>query len=450
MIRFQCPHCRTALQADEELAGRSLTCSHCRQKLRVPGKPTGPAGRVVCVCAGCKATFAAASKPQPHRVQCPKCGTRMRVPGADQVTADGETLRFTCEQCGQVYCVLAKYAGKKFGCLVCKSPCRIPQLPEPEPEPAADGLGILAAGPPPGWEEGLAADLEAAQQRRQPQEPEEPAGFDVSAIQMPSRAAARTPVETGTDWRDRLEALPFVIRIPMGMVAGLALALVVGAVWAGIAKATGLIFCWLCVPAAAAAAYGLMPFVRDRNVGVGLFAAFLGLLGIVTGKAMIATWAVAPLLREEVAKHIEDPGLFSITNEDVEEMVNDPDAMFGPVCLQLAEEQNWDRAFVIDVFRVWAEDGQIPEEPLSNDIERVRQAVDEVDEAVETWPETRLRETARRQGPELMRLLANELVDSAPMQALGAGIAFLCSFALWDLILIPIALGTAFKIGNDS
>ena len=446
MIRFQCPHCRSALQVDDELAGHSIKCSHCQQKARVPGGGSPGAKRVVCVCAGCKTTFAAASQQDAHTARCPKCGASMEVPGAEEVAVDGGTVRFRCDKCGQAYCVLAKYAGKKFGCLACKAPCHIPK--PPEPEPAAQDLDVLAASSPPGWEDALAADLEAAQQRKQQQEEEEPAGFDVSAIQMPARAKPRGSIDTSTDWRDRLEALPFTVRIPMGIVAGLTLSLLCGGIWTAIAAGTGRIFYWLCVPTAAAAAAGLVPFMRDRNIATGLFAAFLGFVGIIAGKAMITKWAVLPLMREEINKQIVSPEALAVSEEDMKEMIDDPEAMFVPVCLQLAEEGNWDCPFLERVMMTHAGDQTLGDAPFEDEAQ-ISQAIDEVCEAVDTWPPEKL-EDAARQSPERMRQFASELMDSAPVRAFTAGFAFVLTFSLWDLLMIPIALGAAFKIGAGS
>jgi len=257
MIRFQCPHCRSTLKADEELAGRAIRCSHCQQKTRVPADAPGPAGsaasagRVICVCGGCKAMFAATSRNESHRVKCPKCGTRMDVPGADQVTATGQTIRFACEKCRQAYCVLAKYAGKRFPCVACKTVCHVPKPPEPESAPAFDlqpvpepatatsalespthsapapdvaGLDDLAPdSPPPRWADELEADLQAAQQRKRAatteDEPTEP-------------IIPRTPAVDHAARAERSERRPnpvlAAIAVPLGFAAFYVL-LVVGA-----------------------------------------------------------------------------------------------------------------------------------------------------------------------------------------------------------------------------
>ena len=132
MISFKCDNCQTPLRVDVKHAGKRVRCSKCSGITNIPHKTSAPP--VFCICAGCKANFNASDSLTAKTVQCPKCQAQVTLPAKDQITSDDTTVRFTCKQCNMAYCVPAKYAGKKFPCVSCKTACSIPKLPEPEPE----------------------------------------------------------------------------------------------------------------------------------------------------------------------------------------------------------------------------------------------------------------------------------------------------------------------------
>jgi hypothetical protein len=129
VISFECDDCRTKLRVDVTHAGKRVKCSQCNSIVNIPNKTSAPP--VFCICAGCKANFNASESDSAKTAKCPKCLKPVAVPGKDQITSDDTTVRFTCGKCGKAYCVPAKYAGKKFPCVKCKTACSIPKLPEP-------------------------------------------------------------------------------------------------------------------------------------------------------------------------------------------------------------------------------------------------------------------------------------------------------------------------------
>lgn len=134
MIRFKCPNCETILQIGREYAGQSVLCSTCNTQLIAPemSAPEPSPDKacrdmILCVCGQCKSIFKVPVASSGRQVSCPKCGHAAHIPDQEQAVSEADTLRFACPDCEQSYCVLAKYAGKKFKCLVCKQPCAIPQ-----------------------------------------------------------------------------------------------------------------------------------------------------------------------------------------------------------------------------------------------------------------------------------------------------------------------------------
>ena len=130
MIRFKCPNCETILQIGREYAGQSVLCSTCNTQLIAPemSAPEPSPDKacrdmILCVCGQCKSIFKIPVASSGRQVPCPKCGHAAHIPDQEQAVSEDDTLRFACPDCEQSYCVLAKYAGKKFKCLVCKQPC---------------------------------------------------------------------------------------------------------------------------------------------------------------------------------------------------------------------------------------------------------------------------------------------------------------------------------------
>jgi hypothetical protein len=138
MIRFQCPNCNTVLQIGSEYAGQPVLCSSCNTQLIVPQMPVreptlDKADRsvIICICGQCKSTFKLPAASAGRQVPCPKCGHSAQIPEEEKVITGSNTLKFACPACWQYYCVMAKYAGKKFKCLICKQPCMIPRPASP-------------------------------------------------------------------------------------------------------------------------------------------------------------------------------------------------------------------------------------------------------------------------------------------------------------------------------
>ena len=137
MFRFRCPNCEAILQASEAQSGKRVKCSHCDQPLVVPSPPDSGNRQpttIICICGGCKSMVHVPIESVGRQVPCSNCARTIDIPAEDSVVSPGNTMKFTCNNCGQQYCVLAKYAGKKFKCLSCSHSTTV-SIPEAIPEP---------------------------------------------------------------------------------------------------------------------------------------------------------------------------------------------------------------------------------------------------------------------------------------------------------------------------
>ncbi len=141
VVRFRCSGCKTSLKAPTSYVGKQVKCAKCSQSLQVPAlrkiqKVVEDLNSLVCICASCKHVFKKQLAESEQRCKCPECGYVFDVPEKAGLVSGDDILRFQCDSCRQNYCVLSKYAGKKFGCLNCRhaTAIPIPALKEPEPE----------------------------------------------------------------------------------------------------------------------------------------------------------------------------------------------------------------------------------------------------------------------------------------------------------------------------
>lgn len=157
MIRFRCPGCRSELQMPVQYAGRQVRCSQCKMELQVPvSKPSIAEGKIICICGSCKAVFQVLD--HISQTHCPKCAGRFELPQKEGLVSASNMFRFRCRACGQVYCVLSKYGGKKIKCLHCQKPLPIPIPAKPKDdairliEPELDVVEEVSEQKPQDWQ----------------------------------------------------------------------------------------------------------------------------------------------------------------------------------------------------------------------------------------------------------------------------------------------------------
>jgi hypothetical protein len=234
-------------------------------------------------------------------------------------------------------------------------------------------------------------------------------------------------------------------KIPLSIGLSFACAIGAAAVWGGIAMGTGLIFGWLAIGVAAAAAGGLIILQEDRNVGLGLLAAFVGLIGIFCGKYFIAKWAVMPHVQDVVDAGLDEVDSQTFSPEEMSELLQEPVLVHNVVCMQLSQDGQFSREIAMEIIVA-----KIMEKDPSGLSSEAKTAQEKIESAITEWKDDKKAEAIRMQYGPVQRAVAETFLDSKVGSALTTVAAFIGSFSLFDLIIFPIAIWTAFKIGNGS
>lgn len=357
-------------------------------------------------------------------------------------------IKFRCGHCNQKLGVPDDWAGKRIRCNRCKESCEVPHpqielqsVSQSAPASPATNLsmpeGELDGG-------GLSSDLLSLD-----------AGTTLPREERhaPIRPKAKVPVPEYRISRDDEEQGPSrtmamakgLGKIPVSIGLAFACAIGVAAVWGGVAVATGFSFNYFAIGVACAAAWGLVVLQEDRNIGLGLLGAFIGLVGIFCGKYFVAKWAVMPHLQKFVNEQVDEMDSQNLSREERNELIKDPDEVYQVVCMQLAQDGQFSHKTALEIVVMKITDN-IPAE-LSDE---VIAAQDKIDLAMEEWDDTKKMEALRMQHGPLQRALAEKFLDSKVGSALTMTAAFIGSFSLFDLLWFPMALWSAFKIGNGN
>jgi hypothetical protein len=265
-------------------------------------------------------------------------------------------------------------------------------------------------------------------------------------------------------------------KIPLSLAASLGFTLAGAAAWAVLAYLIGLIWVQpLCIVVAGLAGYGLVLFTEKRNAALGLLAALIGFVGIISGKVFIAKWVVLPEVQNAFAS--ADWSDVSLTEEQVDERMKDPNGLFRAVGFQMAREGEFEEEFASKLVATHY-DGRAP----LGEAEQIQAGIERVEETIGTWTDEQKREAIRAQHtrdmeafrdfgkalvgamaesseedeevPEGLRQVAKEANDlmsgdkDLAETKIGFVMAFFGSFSCLDIIWFPIALWSAYKVGT--
>jgi hypothetical protein len=270
--------------------------------------------------------------------------------------------------------------------------------------------------------------------------------------------------------------LSAVAKIPLSLAASFGFTLAGAVAWTLLAYLFGLRWLhFLAILVAALAGYGLILFTEKRNAALGLLAALIGLVGIISGKVFIAKWVILPTLENPfTSTEWEKP---TLTDREVDERMKDPNEMFRAACFQMAEDGEFDKKFagkIVDTHY----DGRAP----LGEAEQVKAGIERVEETLNGWSDAKKREAIRAQYardievfknfgkalitvgaksteeaedvPDTVRETAreaNELMSGDKTLAetkIGFFFAFLGSFSFLDLLFFPMGMWSAYKIGS--
>ena len=129
----------------------------------------------------------------------------------------------------------------------------------------------------------------------------------------------------------------------------------------------------------------------------------------------------------------------SNNEEQIEELLADPDKMFVVACLELADQGEFNEEVA---WKVAAMHGgrELPAENKEEFESTEKQAV----EMLDSWSDDQKRDVARKQSGKILRRIGQMMKKSK----IGLFIAFIGTFSFWDLVWFPLALWTAYKIGS--
>lgn len=397
MIKFHCPSCNHKFGAPDDYAGKRVRCSECQQPIRIP-------------------------KAQEEPVQ--------EKPGR---------IKFRCTKCNQKIGVPVDYIGKRVKCPKCHQPSVVPgQAAEPiQKEPVAGSAGADDMFDENDYssdifgDDKLTQELLAAEANAPAVEEElrlKPAPSQPQTVEAAVPSTDDSIGGGGFAWR----GLTIANNVPLAIGASFGAALLGAILWAVIACTTGYELGIVAWGVGVLAGLGLTLFTEGRKVRLGLLAALFAFLGIMMGKFFFANWYVMPELRKQL--HRMRP-----SNEDIEDILKDPDMMFAVACLELADRTQFDQEFAWKVI-IARNSGELPTENR----EEIESAQKKALELLDNWPEDRKRVAARRQSFKILRKIADVMMESK----IGLFFVFIATFSPWDLLWFPIALWSAYKIGS--
>jgi len=418
-------------------------------------------------CGRCGHTVGASDKYAGKKVLCPKCKAGIEVPQTTQaavavVVEQPNIIKFRCPHCNQKIGLGSQYAGKTVRCAKCKNTLQVPQagsLAEPAAEAGkgaefnpfadiSDFSEIQRAE-----ENAPAADnplrLSPADEPRQQSEFADMAGR--GGVPATSAIGGRGGSRGGSSGFGIDNTL-------LALLASVVFVIIGGMVWGLVAKYAHMELGLLAMGIGFLAGLGIYIFTSSRGVLLGLAAALIAFFGILSGKYFIAKWYYMPELMAEMEKEgaesFIDANEMEVTEEDVKEILSSPEQMFALAARQLADEgqitmedaNNLSVAKLKDVFRQAAE-GKI-EEPNEARKQRNKEVEAKVNKALGEWDELKKAEVVKTQYPKMMKEFTDIIKESPIMDVIGFAFAYIYAFSLFDLLWFPLAMVTAYKLGN--
>jgi hypothetical protein len=359
-------------------------------------------------------------------------------------------IKYYCPHCSQKLGVPDNYAGHRVRCNKCKEPSLVP---DPAPEgleridesPALTATAHSSASRPPA----------ASVSRTSTPTPSEPDYMETGPDPM-ALAAARSAWDrkhakallqsTGSGGGPSemptfgLSNIPLAARIPLALATSAVFALAVGAAWAAVAALTGWIFGIFAFVAAAAAAAGITMYTAHRNAVLGVLAVIVGFGGILCGKYLVGQWAVLPWIYRD-CEEASARGYVFMGQDDMNAFLSNDERMLSIACVSLIGSQQVDEAkgklFIIEQ----QTDGLEPSYLSDAELAEMRQKT-----AAErdSWNDNQKQNAIKQYAPYVDYTMYK---NSKSGRAFASRVAFASTFGFWDLIMIPMALGVAFKAG---
>ncbi|NLH15280.1 MAG: hypothetical protein GX455_01745 [Phycisphaerae bacterium] len=351
-------------------------------------------------------------------------------------------IKFRCGNCNQKLGVPDEWAGKRIRCNRCKESCQVP-APQIELQPVSQTAPVSSStdlSMPEGELEAgrMSADLlnlEAGTPL--PREDQHVPILSKTKIAIPEYRISR-----GDDDHSRpmMALAKGAGKIPLALICSAVCALIAAGIWAGVSAASGYNFFLLQTGIGWAAGFGIGLLLTDRNMMMGIAAAGIALGGMMVGKVFVANWLLLPEMNKlandqqafarEMQKNMDREGLKKLL-DDTPELI----AMVG--LLELAKTgkvapQTYD-FLVRDFFNPTEEESAVDTDTIASQIA----------EMIDSWDRETVLAKAQEHLPELARMM---FLKSKPSIELAD--AMQMTFNYWDVILVPIGLVWAFRMGH--
>jgi hypothetical protein len=416
-------------------------------------------------CGKCGHAIGAPDKYAGKTVACPKCKAGIQVPQSSQQAqvSPPNIIKFHCPNCNQKIGLASEYAGKQVRCAKCKNimvvPLAAPIFPPAQPaEKPADDFNP--------FDDNL-LNFDALKQAEQ----------DAPAADMPMRLAptdeptqqsefadmvARSPSSSLESAGTRGHSMPFKIdSTPIALLVSIVLVIIGGMAWGLIAKYTDRQFGLAAWGIGVLAGLGIYLFTANRGTFLGVLAAFIAFFGILSGKYFVAKWYFMPEMMAEIQKNTSDysdPNNVKLSKDEIKEIMSDPEQMYELTVMQMAEDgkiSKEDAEFYRTgessntLSRTEQDSSKDPNEAQQpNDDQRDAQIEAKIKKQLAEWNEQEKIKVIKAQYPRMMKESADILAKTPIMSTVAFIVAYIATFSLFDLVLFPIAMVTAYKFGT--
>lgn len=308
MINFRCSHCGHNFSVPETYAGKNARCSQCHQPLRIPEPSPSP----------------------------PTDGTKPAL------------ITFHCPHCRQKIGVAQRHAGREITCSKCHQKLHIPQPKKASTQIEKDDRMFVQPVPidehtvPAPAAMSDAADNDALHVAPPPMTPDTVRQTKCPQCESLNRADAQVCSFCGETMtaRHAAAAPPPSGSIGRAIAAGLGLTFAGVLVWVLLTYLSGwFTLQFLAVGVAALAGCGIRLATTNRTKSMGILAIAIAFLGIIAGKAIIVYAVILP----QADSLLQD--VTTLSDKQVDEIIQNPNSMFDYACYHLAEELGWDRRF---------------------------------------------------------------------------------------------------------
>jgi len=228
--------------------------------------------------------------------------------------------------------------------------------------------------------------------------------------------------------------------------------------WVVIAKISGYEIGFLVLLVPLAGAWGLTVMTDRRSIGLGILAILLGFFGMMAGKVCLARFVVYPMIQEEMQDKDSEfskafregteqgfESAYTLSQEEVSSLIHDNETMVYIAAIDLSAEGHWEMQTVKAMFMM---DDETPADQIDP---MIQNAFERSYERLDGWSDPVREQKLRQHHPQYSSMVAEAFGQMMMEGGLGKAIlgvtAFIATFGLFDLILFPLGLYGAYKIG---